>query len=607
MSTDGFVEQVRDSNDIIEVVSQYVRLEQQGKNFVGLCPFHQEDTPSFTVSPTQQLYYCFGCQAGGDIFNFIMEIEGLEFREALEFLAERAGLDMPSDSQSSESQRRRSQRARVRKYLIKLGDFVCKFYQQKLEQNRPAAKYLKERKVPREVQKDYRLGWAPDSWDALCGYLEKHGANLKAAKMMGVVNKSKKTDNYYDVFRGRIIFPITDPRGNVVGFGGRVIDSNAEPKYLNTPDSPLFKKRQVWYGLEQARSRIRKRNRAIIVEGYIDVLACSAHGWQETVASMGTSLTAEHAQLLARYTDNVYVAYDADAAGSDAAVRSLNQFTGTSIALKVVDLPEDKDPDDVLNEEGKDIFNKHLEQAKSFFQFCWERSLKRRDRSAAEGKAHIIRDMAPLIWAEEDEVVRADRIRFMAQSLRVDEKAVRKQLSKLQKVEQKHKPDRDRHNIKENYGIKYLPDNNLGQWRAERQLIKLMFYTQRFLQRARESLNPEDFENSVHQSFAEAVLNSNCQDIDRLRSEVLSDCDKEEIRRIFSEILMEEEIPDNSVDKVFSDCMELLICRRKMRRIEELDNIIARHDQEGEKVPRKILREQAELIRELKKSRFRSF
>ncbi|MEA4877195.1 MAG: DNA primase [Aminobacterium sp.] len=346
---------IKERLDIVDVVGDYVRLHKTGKNFKGLCPFHQEKTPSFIVSPDRQTFHCFGCGEGGDIFSFIMKIEGLDFREALEILARKAGVTLSVPSVSGKSEDKRS--------LFDIMELSLLFYRTALKEpgGRIALHYLNKRDITPEDASMFELGWAPSSWDSLWSHLKKEKTSLKEALDCGLVIEGTK--GVYDRFRGRIIFPIRDVSGKLLAFGGRVTDGDGA-KYINSPEGLLYSKRQNLYLLHVAKQEIREKKRAILVEGYMDAIRLHLSGYKETIASLGTALTEDQARLLKRFTDLCFICYDSDTAGQEATVRSMYVLQQCGLDVRVVGLPSGKDPDDLLShEDGKALFNKSLNRA----------------------------------------------------------------------------------------------------------------------------------------------------------------------------------------------------------------------------------------------------
>ncbi len=348
-------EEIRDRIDIVELVSQYVKLERAGKNFKGLCPFHTEKTPSFHVSPELNRFHCFGCGASGDVFGFLMRIEGLSFREAMRRLAERAGIELRTDSLPQEAP---DERDRLRK-IVFAANF---FYRQALKRTPAAQEYLIKRGLTPETVEAFELGYAPDGWDYLLRFLQKHNFSLEDAEMAGLLKAREDGSGYYDRFRNRITFPIHDASGRAVAFGARTMGSD-EPKYLNSPETPLFEKRNTFYGWHKARGAILQQRAAIIVEGYLDLIMLHQYGFAHSLATLGTAFTEDHAARLKRLAERVYLMFDSDSAGIRAALRAGEALLGAGIPTLVVSLPQGEDPDSLLRAQGAEALQRTLEAA----------------------------------------------------------------------------------------------------------------------------------------------------------------------------------------------------------------------------------------------------
>ncbi|MDR3164666.1 MAG: DNA primase [Synergistaceae bacterium] len=350
------VNEIKSRIDIVDLISGYVKLKRAGKNFLGLCPFHTEKTPSFSVSPEKQSYYCFGCGKSGDIFSFVMETEGLGFKEALAYLAERTGVTLSS---SWEGAAAASGKKDIRSALEAARDF----FGSSLEGpgGLPARAYLTRRNLSPQDASRFSLGWSPPSWDALSKCLLSKSFDGRTAIDAGLVVQGER--GVYDRFRGRVMFPVNDENGRIVAFGGRLIDGEGA-KYINSPEGPLYNKRRTLYLMDSAKRSIRERKRAILVEGYMDAIRAHMRGFTETVASLGTSLTDEQAALIKRFTDLCYISYDADGAGQAASIRGMYLLERHGLDVRVVVLPENLDPDDLLSrEDGEHAFEAALKKA----------------------------------------------------------------------------------------------------------------------------------------------------------------------------------------------------------------------------------------------------
>lgn len=420
----NIVEQIKDRLDIVEFIRQYVPdLKRAGKTYKACCPFHKEKTPSFTCSSEKGLFYCFGCQEGGDIFAFLMKIEHLSFNEALEKLADLAGVEYkPAKPLTGEEIRR----ANARKLL----DFAKAFYHKNLMSagGEHARAYVKERNLTKETCQKFELGLAKNEPTALvreakaAGYTEK---DLKEAGLCALTSYGAR-----DYYRNRLMFPIINQRGDTVGFGGRIL-GEGEPKYLNSPETVLFTKSHVLYGLNFAGPAIRKAGRAVLLEGYMDVIACHQAGAEYTVAPLGTSLTEDHARLLKRYTDNVIVLFDPDAAGIKAALRGALILIERGLFVKVASLPEGLDPDEYIAKYGKDSFEEVLNRAQDLMAFHTALQLDLYPKPLdAQNKTRIISELAETIAKQPDEIVRREWAKYVAEHVGVDEQLVLERLRK---------------------------------------------------------------------------------------------------------------------------------------------------------------------------------
>ncbi len=416
------IAEIRNSVDIVDLISERVVLKNAGKDHIGLCPFHSEKTPSFTVSPLKQIFHCFGCGAGGDIFSFMMKHDGVEFPEAVQLLARRCGVDLPADSADPHQRQALSDRQR----LYDLNLRVMKFYQSRLAEEtagKAALAYLARRGFSKAAIDQFSLGFASDDWDALVNFFRKIRVPMDLAEKSGLVIPRKSAKGFYDRFRNRIIFPIFDPSGQVIGFGGRVLDE-ALPKYLNSPETLLYHKGRTLYGVQTAKARCRETGRVYIVEGYFDLIALHQHGITNTVATLGTALTPQHAKLLRRgFADQVFLVFDSDQAGIKAAERSMPIFINESVSASVIVLPKGHDPDTYVFEFGAEAFNKLAEKAMGMVDFLIESAVAAHGLSM-EGIVRIIGQLAPQLGQIEDGVARSLHIRHLSERLGVDEAAV---------------------------------------------------------------------------------------------------------------------------------------------------------------------------------------
>jgi DNA primase len=372
--TDEKVEEVRARADIVEVVSSYLNLRRSGGNHVGLCPFHAEKTPSFNVNGARQVYHCFGCGVGGDVFSFVMNMEGLTFPEAVRRLGERYGVEIEEEIVTPEQEQRRQERDR----LLRVMEVACDFYQQLLLEDpsgRPARAYLRQRGFDGELARQHRLGWAPASWEALAKHLRAKGFEPQWARdRLGLIRAGREGRGDYDLFRRRLLFPILDERGRPVAFGGRILEGDG-PKYINSPESSIYHKGRVLYGLYQARDAMRHAGTAIVVEGYFDQLALSRAGFHNAVATCGTALTPEHVGLLKRFAERVLLLFDQDAAGRKATFRAMDVLLPAGLRTSVVTLEPGDDPDSFLRERDAGQMGERLEAARPVLEVFVEQTL----------------------------------------------------------------------------------------------------------------------------------------------------------------------------------------------------------------------------------------
>ena len=418
MIPQSFIQDLLNRVDIVDVVGRYVQLKKGGANFSGLCPFHNEKSPSFTVSPTKQFYHCFGCGAHGTAIGFLMEYSGLGFVESVKDLAQNVGMTVPEQ----EDRLPPAQRAELQAKTLALSDamtLACNFYRQQLRGARPAIDYLKGRGLTGEIAAKYWVGYAPDGWDSLRQVFTDY--ENEALVESGLVIDRSDEDNSqrkrYDRFRDRIMFPIRNTKGQVIGFGGRVMGAG-EPKYLNSPETPLFQKGSELYGLFEARQAIRDKDYVLVTEGYMDVVALAQYGFEQAVATLGTACTATHVQKLLRQTDNVIFSFDGDSAGRRAARRALEAclpHASDSRSLKFLFLPTEHDPDSYVREHGTSQFERLVQDATPLSQFLINEVTEGKDLGTAEGRARAQFDAKPLIQAMPPSALRLQVLRQLAQ------------------------------------------------------------------------------------------------------------------------------------------------------------------------------------------------
>ena len=421
MIPDDKVSEVRERASILEVVSDYVSLRKSGANYQGLCPFHGEKTPSFNVNPAKGIFHCFGCGVGGNAFSFIMKIEGLSFPEAVKFLAKRVGVTIEERPPTPQEKRRLDEREE----LYRVNDLAADFYRRVLMKDaagEAGRRYLERRGVDAATAEAYRLGFAPDRWDSLIRHLEQKKVPLAAAETLGLI-RHKEGGGYYDTFRNRLLFTIADIQGRPIGFGGRVLDDSL-PKYINSPESPVYRKSEVLFGVNLARQAMREQGAAIVVEGYFDHLALHQAGVHHAVATCGTALTGEHLKLLQRYAGKVYTLFDSDSAGSKATCRAMELFLGGALPAFVVELPEGEDPDSFLKKEGSGAFADRVARARPIFEWFFRYTVRAAGTGTVEGKVQVVEELAPHLKKITNPVERDLYVREIARVLGVNERAL---------------------------------------------------------------------------------------------------------------------------------------------------------------------------------------
>ncbi|MDI6871834.1 MAG: DNA primase [Bacillota bacterium] len=497
------IDRVREANDLVEVVSGYVRLKRAGHTYKGLCPFHSEKTPSFTVSPDKQLFYCFGCQAGGNVFHFIMKIENLDFPAALKLLAERAGIPLPEPQESPMAKARRERRARLQAVV----ELAIRFYQTVLsrhEAGEAGRAYARQRGLDRAVLERFEIGFAPNAWDGLAKFLAKRQVEPAVAEEAGLLLR-RRDGGYYDRFRNRLMFPIRDARGQALGFGGRAVDE-AEPKYLNSPETGLFHKGETLYGLHLAAEGIREAGYALVVEGYLDAVTCHQHGFRQAVASLGTALTEAQARLLARCTAEARIAYDADAAGQAATWRGLDLLSAAGFRVKVVTLPAGEDPDSVLRTRGAAEFEQRLAAAEALVDYKLGVVARRHNLTSPEGKVQAVREVLPVLSAIESAVAREEYLPRAAAALGVSVGALEIELARLSAAQGGRRA----------VGRNILPrrvknKQDLSRVKAsrspdEREVVKVLLLHPEAAGTFAREVSLEDLENPALRAIAAAVL-----------------------------------------------------------------------------------------------------
>jgi DNA primase len=551
-TSDDFIEAVRSAGDIVRLISEYVPLKQSGARYKGLCPFHQEKTPSFSVDPNTQLFYCFGCNTGGDAFKFVMLYEKVGFRESAEMLARRWGVPIPT----------RSPQDRQRNRLVEMNRAAETFYQERLADTvagKRARGYLEKRGIGEETVNSLGIGYAPDSWEALRSHLLSKRFRPEEMLTGGLVLSRKDGRGEYDRFRDRLVFPIRDAGGRTLAFGGRTLGT-AEPKYVNSPETPSYVKGNHLYGMDLAREAIRREGFAIVVEGYLDLAALLQAGFPNAVASLGTAFTPAQAQLLARYTDKVVVSYDGDAAGAAATKRSLDLLLGRGFQVRVADLPEGMDPDDFIGKEGSEEYGRRVRHAPGYLEFLIQREVGSREVNRTEELVAAVNAVLPHLARLPSAVERASWAAYMADALGVDDELV---LQDLRTALRDGRPQM-RQRATEPDAVREI----------EARLVSLLLSVEGASDRAGEELEPKDLEGTRVERIVRTILRLAGEGTGVDYPELFKALEQEEDRDLLTRIAFREE-PEGELDEV-DDCLRSLRRQRLMRERRALQREIER-------------------------------
>lgn len=496
--SDEIIEEVRLKNDIVDVISSYVRLQKKGSSYFGLCPFHSEKSPSFSVSRDKQMYYCFGCGAGGNVFTFIMEYENYSFSEALKYLADRAGVELPAEEYSKEAKAR----ADLRATLLEINKLAAKYFyaQLKSQNGKIAYDYLKRRELSEETIIAFGLGYSNKYSNDLYQYLRGKGYSDDLIVKAGLANVDEK-NGIYDKFWNRVMFPIMDANNRVIGFGGRVM-GDGKPKYLNSPETMIFDKSRNLYGLHRARTS--RKSYFLICEGYMDVISLHQAGFTNAVASLGTALTTGHASLIKRYVNEVLLTYDSDEAGTKAALRAIPILKEAGITAKVIRMDPYKDPDEFIKNLGAEAFEERIAKARNGFLFTLEMLERDYDMNSPEGKTEFMKEAAKRLTRFEEEIERNNYIEAVAKVYRVSYEDLKKLVVKMAvqtgMATPAAKPKQQNHQIKED-----------GNKKSQKILLTDLIEHEELFHQISKYITPEDFTEALYQKVASLLYEQYAQ------------------------------------------------------------------------------------------------
>jgi DNA primase len=565
------LEEVKIRTDIIDVISEYVQLKKSGQNWKGLCPFHSEKTPSFTVSPTKQIYYCFGCSSGGDVFSFLMKYDNLSFQEALNILAKRAGVRLRKVRSSVSD-------GSVKETLINIHKDATLFYQKNLKNTSKASAYLEDRDIDTEARRLFSIGYAPNVWDALFSFLRDKKYKPETIQKAGLAVRGSR--GFYDTFRNRIVFPIFDVRGEVIAFGGRVMDDSL-PKYLNSPETPIFNKSGVLYGLSLAKDQIRKKGFVIFVEGYIDVIRAHMNGFSNTTAPLGTALTREHGQLIKRFAGDAVIVFDGDASGFKAAKNGIAVLLESGLNVRVLTMPGGEDPDSFLRKEGREAFAHLIENALSIVDFFITQRETGRFR---KGDEHLIAgEILGAVSRIPDRSLQGYHVRQLSEKLNINEIFIMEQLIKIRG---KARPgDMDVN------GKKASSENrNREKPMYEIFMLQLILQFPEMAGKIFKTIPADDFRDPVLKSIFKKMESGLLS-----YEELMPGCSEDE-KNFLTELMFGIEI--ENPEKVFEDCVKRLKSKKRQVLLDELQCKIKKAEMEkNDSLLRSLLQEKQKQLR----------
>lgn len=520
---DDKIAEIKESCNIVQLIAEYVPLKKAGVNYKGVCPFHSEKEPSFIVSEAKQIFHCFGCGTGGNVFTFLMKFEHLSFPEAAKKLAQKYGIELPQREFSPSQKNLMGEKEE----LFKINELATEYYSNLLTQTKEGKKardYFKKRGISEETITDYKLGYAPHHWDGLLRFLEKRGVSLIPAQKIGLLKPGKKSE-FYDCFRNRIIFPIINYNQRIIGFGGRAISEDSA-KYINSSDSIIYKKSNSLYGLNAALSFIRREDCVILVEGYFDLLSLHQCGIKNAVATLGTALTDGQIKLLKRFTRTMVIAFDTDESGIKATIKSLPLLLENGISPKVVLLPPDTDPDSFIQREKKEGFKRKLDHASPLMEFLINKMINQNDTSTINGKLTIIRGVSPLLSKMSDTTERNLYIQRLSQQINVGENVIRSEmhLDKQKKTEAQE-------------SFINVPD----QHRAEELLVQLVILHPEVIPQVKQTQVVDDFQEPKLKRLFFFIIDCFDRNQSLQPDNLINLLEEEDLKNLVAQLVIKEE------------------------------------------------------------------
>lgn len=563
------IDDIRNKADILQIVGEYVPLKKRGKNHIGLCPFHSEKTPSFTVSPDKQIFHCFGCNEGGNVFSFLMKIENVSFSEAVELLGERLGIKVQKTAASPALQGDKERYAGI----MALGQ---RFYRETLEggEGDIAREYLNKRGLSEAAVKAFDLGYSPSKWDSLLNFLFKKGVAQKDMEKLGLIIERTDKSGHYDRFRGRLMFPICDLRGRVIGFGGRIIPTGAasgeEAKYINSPDSPIYNKGYSLYGISVTKDEIKKARTAVLVEGNVDLIACWQAGIRNVVCPLGTALTQNQAKIIRRFADNAILAFDRDSAGAAATARSVEILKDEGLNVKVSRFEGGKDPDEAIKANGADGFIRSLNEAVPWMEYMVLNTLSKHNLGEIEGRAKAAGEAASIIAQEKDELTQGEYIKLAAGKLGFSVDEMASEVKRRGFYAKKGGEMSLKRSVEK-------PSSKTEK--AEECLIKLSVGSGEIMDMLKRSISWQEFTGKNTRMIAELLQTADIDPKD-LAHFMLENLPDEDSKKMFSRIMVSD-YPASDIEKVAHDCVNTIKAFHLKSKMEDLRGEIMAAEKEG--------------------------
>lgn len=568
----NIVDQVRTANDIVDVVSGYLTLKKRGKNYFGCCPFHHEKTPSFSVNPEMQIFHCFGCHAGGNVFTFTMRMENVTFPEAIKLLAQRAGIIIPESEVDSS-------KAREKEALFFANKFACELYHEQLlnhPEARNALQYLTNRGIDNKAIEEFKLGYSQQGWDGLIKAARAKKLSEEVLQRAGLILPRSSGTGFYDRFRGRVMFPIINLANQVVGFGARRIIDDDSPKYINTPETDIYQKRFILFGLLQCRQEIRTSDCAIVVEGYTDLMSLYRHGIQNAVATSGTALTSDQARLIRRYTTNVVILYDADSAGATASMRGADVLIQNGLNVKISRLPAGHDPDSFVRDQGADAVRALIRNAVPLVDFKIGFMQQSGQFQTPETKSQAIRSLLQSIALVDDRIRKMFMVKELAERFNLDETSLWVEIRRFERQQSDREPKQKKNETPPPVAIPTRVKL------AEQSLIEALVLSPGLIKFAMDYLELAEIRHPRIQElvgFLYKVISANeyfsPQDLNRFM-------DDPELAKILSRVLSQEQVNHDVQKKIVEDCIVIIKKAAISTKIDEVRDRMRVSQQQGE-------------------------